>query len=412
MESVSVQDMRQFRDHLSRLGFLRPAQAGNTHGSGSLQENGILHTGIFLEGTGITRYAGNVINGMSRRGSTQHLLGVGEWHRYLVGSGRGLGLDDVFLADLGRILEHLTERLLSFALETRPAVIVCHREYPFALMAARAREILGVPYIVVIYGHVSSFQIMRGETGLALSQALTRADRVVCISRYIKELTSERLAWTAENSLVIRGGYDPSTYNPGVRRRLRPTTRTNLLRAAFVGRLDRDKGADLLVQVVDGIHPAKRQFIQLRVAGAGPLRDAIEGAVQVKSLPIEFLGLRSPEQVAHLLGESDVLLAPSRFEGLGIQVIEALAIGTPVIASRVGGLRETGQDSGAVLFTEPESAAAIGGSLTNAIDKRDTLDQLEGVGPRYCQVAGLDWPSVIDRWARLLAPYGLSCEES
>lgn len=102
----------------------------------------------------------------------------------------------------------------------------------------------------------------------------------------------------------------------------------------FMGRLSPEKGADLLA-VLQGQLQVRSKTARLFVAGTGPLA---LGASVISA--ITLLGARA--DAASLLGAADVLLMPSRSEGLPMVALEAAAMGTPVVAFPAGGLADSG----------------------------------------------------------------------
>jgi len=115
----------------------------------------------------------------------------------------------------------------------------------------------------------------------------------------------------------------------------------------FMGRLSLEKGADLLASIEARLQ-ASSGDARLYVAGTGPLAAGLETQIGVR-----FLGVRS--DAASLLRAADVLLMPSRSEGLPMVALEAAALATPVVAFPAGGLA----DSGLAACVAPEDVDAL-----------------------------------------------------
>lgn len=122
--------------------------------------------------------------------------------------------------------------------------------------------------------------------------------------------------------------------------------------ALFVGRLIREKGIEVLLEAWQVL--GKR--ISLKIVGDGPLSTQI--SIATKQYPgIEWLGRRLPEEVNDLMGDATCLIFPSQwYEPFGLVAIEAFAMGTPVIGSKIGAMIEIITDGKTGLHFQPGSA--------------------------------------------------------
>ena len=151
---------------------------------------------------------------------------------------------------------------------------------------------------------------------------------------------------------VVAHGVDLETFHP----ERRPPAPARELRLVWVGRLSVEKRPDLAVAtlraLIDRGHPAR-----LLVVGAGPA--AAEVQRQAHGLPVTFTGhVASREALSHLLSVADVALATCPCESFGLAALEALASGTPVVASRSGALRElVDPRAGRIADDRPEALA-------------------------------------------------------
>ena len=106
------------------------------------------------------------------------------------------------------------------------------------------------------------------------------------------------------------------------------------------------------------------------IVGDGPLRPAVEAAVAEAGLRarVRFLGLR--KDIPSVLSASDVLVHSSLREGLPRVVLEALAVGTPVVATAVGGVPDAVTDGVSGLLVPPEDPAALAGAVLATLGDR------------------------------------------
>jgi glycosyltransferase involved in cell wall biosynthesis len=115
----------------------------------------------------------------------------------------------------------------------------------------------------------------------------------------------------------------------------------------FVGRLSFEKGLEFLTEAVEKLGDRS-----IRIVGKGPLEESIK-----RTFGDRYLGPRTPAQVLGLMREARFVVAPSTcYETFGLVAIEAFACGTPVIASRHGGLGELVNDGVTGLLVNPGDA--------------------------------------------------------
>jgi glycosyltransferase involved in cell wall biosynthesis len=134
-----------------------------------------------------------------------------------------------------------------------------------------------------------------------------------------------------------------------------------------VGRLHPQKGYDVLLDAVAALRRDDRLAEQplVVIAGDGPLQDELAARIAADALPVRLLGRRS--DVADLLAAADLCVLPSRWEARSLTAQEALRSGTPLVATRTGGLPELLGDA-AVLVPVGDAAAladAVAGLLAD-----------------------------------------------
>ncbi len=166
-------------------------------------------------------------------------------------------------------------------------------------------------------------------------------DRHVCVSQSVREFSATVGGLPAEKLLVIPNGVDVSRFATAVacpreQMQLGPGRRALLC----VGRLEQQKGVDWLLSLLPTVlRQAPRH--DLVVVGDGPQRGALERQAQASAElagRVHFLGYR--DDVPALLAAADLLLLPSRWEGMPNVVLEAMAAGKPVVARAVEGVAE------------------------------------------------------------------------
>jgi len=211
------------------------------------------------------------------------------------------------------------------------------------------------------------------DMGHGLTPLQWRIKRMVCRGARAVISNSTRAAERIRGMLdpaqpvhVIANGIDvPAPLTPAERLALRADMGAGDDRAValFVGRLAHQKNVDLLLSALAALPPARRPRTAL--AGSGPLREALEARVSELGLSCDVCFLGERRDARELMQAADFLVLPSRDEGLSNVVLEAMAAGRPVLATRVGGNAELVEDGASgVLFDCGDTAA-----LTAALDR-------------------------------------------
>ncbi|NTF09641.1 glycosyltransferase family 4 protein [Agrobacterium rubi] len=158
----------------------------------------------------------------------------------------------------------------------------------------------------------------------------------------------------ADHMVVIENGI--SSQMPVANAATWDDPRTKVL---FVGRLDRQKGVDILLQAAAELKDkAVFRVIGAHVTTRNTLTDVIPSNV-------ELLGWKSSEDIAGHLAVCDVVAMPSRWEGFGLVALEAMRAHKPVIASQVGGLQSVVVDGQTGLLFPPSDAHALATAIAS-----------------------------------------------
>jgi glycosyltransferase involved in cell wall biosynthesis len=136
--------------------------------------------------------------------------------------------------------------------------------------------------------------------------------------------------------------------------------------ALFVGRLAEEKGLGTLLRAWARIGPR----LPLKIAGDGPMRDFVEE--QARGLNVDYLGRCQHRHIIELLKNAALLIFPSQwYEGLPMTIIEALACGTPVIASAIGSMNELILDGVNGFRFAPGNVDALVDCVTSFLARQD-----------------------------------------
>jgi glycosyltransferase involved in cell wall biosynthesis len=195
---------------------------------------------------------------------------------------------------------------------------------------------------------------------------------------------------------LVENGVDLSVWHPVELEPKEPNKRVQFI---FVGRLVDWKAVDLLLEAFGPV--AARTAALLEIVGDGVMRQELEALTARLGLvdSVMFTGWLSQEQCAVKLQQADGLVLPSLLECGGAVVLEAMAMGLPVIATNWGGPRDY-VDSGCGILIEPASREALVNGLTEAMLKlaqSPDLRQRMGRAGQERVLKDFDWERKLDR---------------
>jgi glycosyltransferase involved in cell wall biosynthesis len=241
-----------------------------------------------------------------------------------------------------------------------------------AARVARVPAVVHQPHGHIFHGYYGP---VRTRVYVELERLAARwADRLLMLT---EAGTGEHLArgiGRPAQFAVVPSGVPVRAFRAGAATREAARAALGLPRDAFVvaalGRLVPIKGFDLLVEALPALVAAV-PTTRLLVIGDGPLRGDVERRAEALGLGarLTITGVRA--DVPAVLPAADVLAAPSRNEGMGRAIVEAMALGVPVVGARVGGIPAVIVDGECGRLVEGGNAAALAGALIElAVDER------------------------------------------
>lgn len=170
----------------------------------------------------------------------------------------------------------------------------------------------------------------------------------------------------------------------------------------YVGRLLNYKGIEDLIQAMFLVRQSGRQ-IQVNIIGTGPdyYKAYLRKLVQSKKLgnSVRFIGWIPNSEVWQWMGRASALVIPSRREAFGLVALEGMAIGTPIIASRAGGLGELVSNSCALTF-EAGNVRELAKALGTALNDPDHLRLLAVRGRELA--LQFEWGQLVPRYSAVI----------
>ena len=321
----------------------------------------------------------------------------------------GLGGIAQHVGKLVNLLERDGHEVETLSVENAPYLPVRGLMNPsFALSAlakAAAKRLLGRRYDVVHAHNVPSAPAMRvarggrvltlhgvfseqvgylhgsfaGRLGAwAERKALGWADAVTAVSRS----AAERYRGLGFDVLHVPNAVDPADLpDEGVRLSER--------QVVYCGRLSREKGVDLLIEAV------KRIDANLVVVGGGPLERELR-ELAYSDPRVRFTGPLPRAEALRIVKGSDVFVLPSRHEGLSTALLEAMAMGVPVVATKVGGNPELVEHGETGLLVDPEPGQ-LARAISLLLEDGSLARRLAGNAARVAREK-YSWPVVYKRY--------------
>ena len=273
--------------------------------------------------------------------------------------------------------------------------------YHANLLGRVAGRLAGVPVVVSSirnerFGGTLRDRIMRVTDSLA--------DVTTVNSHLAGQAIVRRGVVPAKKLRVIPNGLDTARFvwSPDLRKHVREALGVD--EGSFlwlaVGRLEQQKDYPNLLEAFVRV-VRERSEAALRIAGEGPLRPALEGTVRRLGLEqrVIFLGVRA--DVPRLLAAADAFVLASAWEGLPNVVMEAMAAGKPVVATRVGGVPELVEHGKSGFLVPPKDPEALAVAMLRLMALSDETRARMGEAGQAHVRANYELERVVDKWEAL-----------
>jgi colanic acid/amylovoran biosynthesis glycosyltransferase len=242
-----------------------------------------------------------------------------------------------------------------------------------ATVGLLASSFTGIRWSFTIHG-ISEFDY---PAGLLLPAKIEAAQFVACVSYFGRAQAFRLVAPQSWPKLqIVRCGLELDRLPSKARD---PDGRFRLI---FVGRLSPEKGLAGLLEALSVSKLLSR--IDLIIVGDGPLADAARSQAERLGIAsnVKFLGRLSEQETLAEIASSDSLVLPSFMEGLPVVLMEALALGVPVIASRVAGIPELVRDGETGILFDPSHWSQLADAIDRMAGDGTLHDHLGRAGPQ------------------------------
>ncbi|MFH1679850.1 MAG: glycosyltransferase [Candidatus Eisenbacteria bacterium] len=250
----------------------------------------------------------------------------------------------------------------------RPDILHIHRTWPLSDRYASPAAKRGGAGKVIATEHVRWEACgLRDRTA---KRILARFDdRIVAVSGAVRESLLRYWKIDPGRVVVIRNGIRADAFRPGgAKDGEDPFPRWARLRIGTVGRLEKQKGIDVLLEAFARLRK-ERPEAALVVVGDGSLRGELEERARLLGLgdAVRFAG--SVPDAGVVLSRLDLFVLASRWEGLPLTLLEAMAAGVPVVATSVDGTVEAVRQGTDGLLVPPEDPEALHRAIAAALSE-------------------------------------------
>ena len=314
------------------------------------------------------------------------------------------GEPDAHLGDLYALLPDFLEQLNDFREEEGLEYDVVHSHYWLSAWVGRKlSQAINVPHVVTF--HTLSLIKMQSRAGeieqterpVVEAEVMATAGRIIAFSPHERDAMARLYGADARKVSLVPCGVDLEVFRPlnqkSVRSRLGLNGEKILL---YVGRVEPIKGLDLLVETaaqMDSTEDVRMMVVGADVNGDREM-DRVKQLAKERDMEdkIDFVGQVDHDDLALYYNAADVCVVPSYYESFGLVALESMACGTPVVATRVGGLSTIIQHGRTGYLKSWRCPEAFANSVEMIISS-DGLQQSMGEAARK-RAEGMGWDNV------------------
>lgn len=244
-----------------------------------------------------------------------------------------------------------------------PDIVIGYWVYPEGAGALWAARQLGIPIVIGALG--TDIHMRSGLNAWLTRRTLQAADAIITVSQAMTRYTHSTYGVPQERITTIVNGFNTQVFYPRPRAAARQKAglaeQDRLI--LYVGRLIEAKGLRELLHAFEGLCATEAHngtsATRLALIGEGAMKAELQSMIAAAKLEgrVTLLGGRSPAEVADWMSAADVMTLPSWSEGYPNVLVESLACGCPVVATRVGGIPEIVTERNGLMVTARQVAA-------------------------------------------------------
>jgi D-inositol-3-phosphate glycosyltransferase len=331
--------------------------------------------------------------------------------------------------DTERYVDEFVANILDFAAREGLRYDVIHSHYWLSGIAAEAlsRAWGGRPIVQMFHtlGHMKN-QIARDLSERAPQSRLDGEAHVVQIADRLIAATPaevEQLVWlydaAREKIAIVPPGVDLAHFHPIAQEKAKPLIgiplqRKNIL---FAGRIEPLKGIDTLLEAIALLKARRITDLSdtcVTIIGGNPWADTLDEEMErLQRMSLElglddlvaFAGARDQQVLPYYYAAAEMVVMPSHYESFGMVALEAMAMGTPVIASEVGGLAYVVRDGYNGFLVPRRDAEALAQRIADLLNDQPLRQHMSRNATHYAR--DYDWSIIAERIAAVYNEVGI-----
>ncbi|QTD41115.1 glycosyltransferase [Sporosarcina sp. Te-1] len=272
-------------------------------------------------------------------------------------------------------------RSFFYMLKNRKRLTLTHAHYAFptGLISLMGKRIWKLPYVVTVHGgDIDKMAKKGGKIASMTTSILQNAEAVIVVGERLKQDVIQTFGVHAQRVHVMSMGVDTAVFKPFSKEETRkeldiPAHEKVVL---YVGNLIEAKG---LLELVEAFKLVKKEIPEASLYLIGSPKD--EGFMDKLAKHLVEHGVKVVQQmpkpqkeIAQWMAASDVFVLPSHHEGFGLVVLEAMATGTKVVGTNVGGLSYLLADQAGILV-QPKNPESLAAGIRQVLNGEAALDQ-------------------------------------
>jgi glycogen synthase len=301
-------------------------------------------------------------------------------------------------------------------------LVHCHTWYTH-LAGCLVKQILGIPLAITTHSlepqrpwKVEQLGSGYRATSWVEKTAYENADGVIAVSRSMKAAVEQIYRVPPGKVMVIPNGVDVSQYQPSYDPGLLAGLRINPEKpiVLFVGRITRQKGVVYLVEAIRWLRPG----VQVVLCTGAPdteeigreIADKVREARSASENEIIWLEQWVPrKEIIALFRHASIFVCPSIYEPFGIINLEAMACGTPVVGSNVGGIPDIIEHEETGLLAREKDPEDLASKILRVFEDQNLRQRMVEKGMAFVRM-NFSWRSVADRFLNLYLEVSLKCQ--